>query len=241
MKVRKWLAENGEELFTIAVDDWPGKIRVSPDEKFLAVDVNTAVQIHDAENGRLMYALKAADAGYNMDVVISPDGKRLATAHAQKVDGKNVHPLPAAVRIWDLEKRKEIKSLKPWSDRWTNCLAFSPCGKWLAASDGEKAKIWNTDTGEIDNTVIFARAGSIFHLCHSPNGKWLAVGHSVLGVVIHETKGYTQVATLSQARPGGVTFNSKGNLLAGYALGELAVWEVTEKKSDAEPKSPKEK
>ncbi|MYI63126.1 MAG: hypothetical protein F4105_16025 [Gemmatimonadetes bacterium] len=68
-----------------------------------------------------------------LSVAFSPDGTTLASGAA---DG--------TVKLWDVEKRKEIDTLKKgdWGFIYSS-VAFSPDGRLLAAGAGDTVKLWN--------------------------------------------------------------------------------------------------
>ena len=76
-------------------------------------------------------------------VVFSPDGKRIATASADKT-----------VKIWDTKTGKELLT-HYGHNGWVNDVAFSPDGKRLiTASDDKTARQYMND---IDELLVFAR------------------------------------------------------------------------------------
>jgi WD40 repeat protein len=92
-------------------------------------------------------------------VVFSPDGKYLATG-----------TLDAVVRLWDLEKGKELLHL-PQGDL-VRTLVFSPDGKVLTLATGEpSARSWSVDTR--DALPAVTEPDGIFFLQYSADGKYM--------------------------------------------------------------------
>src|SRR5262249_24367292 len=90
---------------------------------------------------------------------LSPDGTLLATA------GED----PGA-RAWDAANGKQVASLTGAADLPAEGLAFSPDGKFLAASWSRQVKIWDTRTWQ--STANFPEGGA--RLAWSPDGRRLA-------------------------------------------------------------------
>ncbi len=151
--------ENGEQAdkvrsfrvkLEVAQGEWAsaGDVALSPDGRRVAVpvtagsrgtpagllirDTGASVRIWDLETLETTRPVQGLQSSVAR-VVFSPDGKRLATAGADKV-----------VRIWDLAAEQELAAL-PNSDR-VRVVAFSPDGKQLAAGcqDGS-VRIWNVE------------------------------------------------------------------------------------------------
>ncbi len=95
-------------------------------------------------------------------VAYSPDGKRIATASADKT-----------AKIWDAATGKLLLTLVGHTDS-VHVIAFSPDGKHLAtASDDHTAKIWDAATGK----ELFTLSGHqdiVFSVAYSPDGRLVA-------------------------------------------------------------------
>ena len=68
-----------------------------------------------------------------LSVAFSPDGKTLASA-------------ADCIKLWDLDSGKEIRSLDRHPDH-LDSVCFSPDGKLIAASDGDRAKLFDVASG----------------------------------------------------------------------------------------------
>ena len=66
-----------------------------------------------------------------MNIVFSPDGKRLASS-ARWTN---------AVKVWDAQTGQELLNLKAGGE--INSLAFSPDGHWLVGDPGGTVTIWD--------------------------------------------------------------------------------------------------
>ncbi|MCI0464730.1 MAG: hypothetical protein L0Z62_48015 [Gemmataceae bacterium] len=153
-------------------------------------------------------------------VAWSLDGKSVATGH---VDGQ--------VRIWDSAAR-ELRAFKAHPAP-VMAVAFAPDGKTLASgsSDGT-LKLWETATGK--ELAMLEQVpegpghigGFVWALAFSPDGKTLACAERdyvrLWDVAQREEKASLQTHQAVYS----LTFNGKGNLLAGGAAdGRVRVWD----------------
>jgi WD40 repeat protein len=244
---------SSDPIFTI--QDGAGTVRFTSDGARLATINNSVVRLWDAKTGRELFTL-SGHTGWVMDIAISPDGNRLASA---SMDG--------TVKIWSLEPGQEVVSMAGSGIR----SAYSPNGKRLAQETADGAlQIWNAQSGEKGLTL--SRNGpAILGFAFSPDGTrivtggidktakvWnVATGELLLTMTGHEniirdvaysrdgtriaTAGFDQTARIWDAASGkellkleghqglvtGVTFNSDGNRLATSSTDQTAkIWDT---------------
>lgn len=115
-------------------------IDLSPDGKLLAV-ANSPSKMHfwDLANDAEVHPFGDA-APLAFGVVFSPNGKLLATRDA-KVN-------PSTVTIWDMARRKKIRTIEAGGAPMVRSLAFSPNNKMLAFSSASDVRVWDVAAGK---------------------------------------------------------------------------------------------
>jgi WD40 repeat protein len=127
------------------------------------------------------------------EVAISPDGRRVATWAYQA--------RPHELKIWDAATGRLLRSLSPFTGYTFNArLAFSPDGKWLAASHelrGERKPaelvLLDVETGKRYHPPLWKEADKF---AFSPDGKILAAGDGFGPVVLYDLAKKKKVCTL---------------------------------------------
>jgi len=100
------------------------------------------------------------------DVAFSPDSKTLASAGN---DG--------LILLWDVETRKQLKSLPHDTSAIVYTLAFSPTDNILAAGDGTGSIIlYDTQTWQPVGTPLRGHESSVLSIKFSKDGQWLISG-----------------------------------------------------------------
>ena len=173
--VRVWRVEGGTELFQVS---WRGRVTsvaFSPDGRsVVSACTEGFVRAHDAATGRELLQFQACRI-WGTSVVLSPDGKTLATRG-------NHHERTLA--LWRSDTGKLLHRLETGPSRGVGGLAFSPDGKTLAfsvpdpyASPAERGTIRFYDpTAWKEVRRLKSLGGDIFSVAFSPDGKTLATG-----------------------------------------------------------------
>lgn len=136
------------------------------------------------------------------------------------------------VKIWDLEKRKEVITLKG-HDRSVQCVAASPDGALLATGSwDETIRMWDLSFEKEAVVLNGRRAGPIISLAFSPDGKSLAAseGGTANCIRVWDVKTSKEVARI----PGPVgeffrtvLFTPDGKRLVDVSQsGTVRVWRV---------------
>jgi WD40 repeat protein len=150
-------------------------VAYTPDSKRFALTRNDydpqsgVLKLFDADGTELAEVARVKGGVFTWPKV-SPDGRLLAVEQSkQRIN------LPATIRVWDLESRKELASFRSGGDFPFMEFAFSPDGKQLAAIDyNGRLRLWKIATGRPVREQDFA-ATMLRHVAFSPDGKRLAV------------------------------------------------------------------
>jgi hypothetical protein len=188
------LAVAGQEL--IEVWDFPARKRLwssalktmitlmvySPrDASLYTGDVDGLIRRWDVENGDLLDEFSGG-SGMVLGLSISADGKYLAWGGA---DDNFIH-------LWDIPAAEEIER---WNTPGTNASfsAFSPDGRWLAAS-GNWNDIIVIDLPRLSQEYIPKAPGNKVHaLSFSPDSRILAAGTDLGAIVFWNTDSFDQL------------------------------------------------
>jgi WD40 repeat protein len=177
-----------------------------------------------------------------LDVVFSPDGRRLGTRDAAST--RVPDRFLADGHLWDLATGKELVALLPTNSLGVgsiSCLAFSPDGHWFAAGrstltgsgPGGEAVLYEAATGKPVGKPLPAAAGKApFRLAFRPDGRRLAVlaGNSLsdsseLAVWDVESGKPARPPVQLIGKPYDGAFDPAGRRLAVAAGTTLQVWD----------------
>src|SRR5262249_50797669 len=130
-------------------------------------------------------------------IAFSPDGTRLASVGNNRV-----------VRVYDAMTGKVIWQTEELSGL-TQCVAFSPDGKWLATGefDSDTVWIWDAQTGKRLREVGSGGKGRTMSVQFSPEG--------LLAVSADKT----QIWEIKERQPGDIQANLLKSERGGFSLG----------------------
>lgn len=163
-EVLLWNPDDGKLVHRITnVAERVYDLDFSTDGKTLAVAAGTPAQIGELKlfnvaDGKLLGDFGISDDAF-FAVAWSPDGKRLASAGADRV-----------IRVFDIASGEEQLTIEDHAD-WVMGLTFSPDGKKLASASRDKtSKVFDATNG--DSLVTFNGHGNaVYSVGFTPDGK----------------------------------------------------------------------
>ncbi len=105
-------------------------------------------------------------------------------------------------------------------------LTFSPDGKQLAGTDGNKIKLWDTATGQ--EIRAFSGGVPLFDVAFSADGKQIAAGGLYGNLFVWEfaTGEKTLSVTIGEPRVESVAFSPNGKYLASLSGKNIKLWDL---------------
>jgi dipeptidyl aminopeptidase/acylaminoacyl peptidase len=204
--IRTWDLADGRETSSVRTESRVRSIALSADRgKILAADASGAVTTYAFEEGWIGAAVATLENAGD-SIALSPDARFMAvTAFRKPVD------------IWEVESGAIVKTLKESFD--VRVLAFAPTGKSLAGGgDGSAVAVW--DVGRWRSRVArlsrVDRGSSVASLDFSPDGRYLATGHTDSSIVILDLKQGKELHNwfVQDASTLAVKFSPEGSSLA---------------------------
>jgi WD40 repeat protein len=201
--VKVWNAQTGKELFTIG--NPTGAVCCacfSHDSALLASTADgPTVKVWDATTGNKLFDLESNSSKLNSiftSVCFSRDGKYLASGSRDASGFSDPSgPPDNSVRVWDLEKRKELLALRGHTAA-VNSVCFSADGKRLASAANDRTvKVWDVATGQ-EAFSVKGHTDAVNSVCFSYDGKRLASASSDRTVKVWDAATRQEAITLNR-------------------------------------------
>jgi WD40 repeat protein len=206
-----WNGVSGELIRSLKAPEKGGAnaLAASPDRKLLAtgwfVDAGVMLLIWETDSGRLLHQVRVKsvkpDAVWSL--AFSPNGKMLATGHADK-----------KVRLWDPASGEQLRLIEPNSGEIQR-LRFSADGKLLGTAGAKGVVLWDPATGNEARRFENPDGCASTALAFSPDSKTLAWNSSQAIRLLDLATGEERLPLGGHRRSvAGVSFSPDGRTIA---------------------------
>ncbi|MDR1930368.1 MAG: WD40 repeat domain-containing protein, partial [Treponema sp.] len=191
-------------------------IAFSPDGQRIAAATGKTIKLWNVETGQTIRTMTGHNFGVHM-AAFSPDGTRIISVSYR------------AIKVFDPNTGREISGID--SEDRIAFAACSPDGSSIAAvhEEGGEIKIWNLETGKATRAIPTAGKGSGFKAADSPNGRYIATGHSDSKIVILDIETARELRTLTGHGDdvNAIAFSPDGRrILSGSSDNSAKLWDV---------------
>ncbi len=178
--IQIWDATRIELQELLTIEDPGGALMFSPDGTKIAAGSGSAAKLWDVRTGQELLTL-TGHSNWVMDVVFSPDGKRLATTS-----------LDETAKVWSITPGQEVVTLSGQGAR----VAYSPDGTQMATEGAMgTAMLWDAVTGEARLTLA-GHTEPVLGLAFRPDGRRLATSSFDASSIIWDTFSGQKLLTL---------------------------------------------
>ena len=236
--IKLWAVESGKELRTLKGHSSDvNSVSFSPDGKTLASGSNDkTIKFWNVETGKELRTL-TGHSNSVASVSFSPDGKILASGSGFKAVMRSLSfgsTDDTAIKLWDVETGKEIRTLKGHSAS-VYSVAFSPDGKTLASGSGDNTiKLWDVESGKELRTLKGHSSGlnsisAVNSVSFNADGKTLASGSNDHTIKLWDVESGKELRTLTGHTNvvNSVSFSLDGKTLgSGSRDKTIKLWDV---------------
>ncbi len=190
----------------------PSSIAYTPDGKFLVAGFDKDVVFFDVESGAATKVIETS--AYVSDIQFSPNGSFFVTRgfsypNTFYIKGVRMPSYNWGVTLWNATSGEEIYFFNGFQDS-TKYLSLSPSGKYMAATDESKIRVWDVDSKELlMDSYLSHYASTITDIAFSNNNNQIAITIEAKD----DYDGITDYETWKKAVDGGANYTQLGETM----------------------------